>query len=298
MVRMLEMTSRSWVRAWSRWLFGASLVLVAPKARAWGDEGHRAIGDLAYRYLSADARAALDEMLTEPGYETLADAATWPDTHARRFPEYDPMKAFHYVNVDARAPSYSRARDCDSGCVVSALEQHLALLGSDDPPLSLGEARRSVYWIAHLMGDLHQPLHVAHPDARGGTATRVRFFETQELRSAHWVWDTGLLERRPPPSAPTSDRVATDQPAHRALADELAAELTTAKVRAHQRTLSPEALANESLALARRHAYLQSSDHVDAAYQKTRWPIVKLQLQRAGVRLAAVLERALKRRRG
>lgn len=291
---MREMTSR---RLWLRTLVGASLALVAPKARAWGDDGHRAIGELAYRHSTPEAQAALREALTDDGYQTLADAATWPDTYARRFREFDPMKPFHYVNVDARAPSYSRARDCESGCIVSVLAQHVALLSSDDPPLTLDQRRRSIYWVAHLMGDLHQPLHVAHPDARGGTRTLLRFFEAENLRDAHWIWDTGLIERRPLPSPSDAERVSTDQPAYRALAEELALGLTPAKVREYQRTLSPETLVNESLSLAKRHAYLQSTDRVDAEYEKTRWPVVKQQLQKAGVRLAAVLQRALVRPR-
>ncbi len=78
------------------------------------------------------------------------------------------MKPFHYVNVDARAPSYQRERDCKNGCVVTALAQFIALLESDDPPLSLAERRRAIYWTAHFMGDIHQPVHIAHPDGRGG----------------------------------------------------------------------------------------------------------------------------------
>jgi hypothetical protein len=138
---------------------------------------------------------------------------------------------------------------------------------------------------------IHQPLHIAHPDAKGGTATLLRFFEAPDKRSAHWIWDFGLLERRPPPAATAA--VTTDQPAFRALADELQAELSLGQLRAFQRTTSPEALANEGLQLARRAAFLKSQDHVDAAYEKARWPLVKLQLQKAGARLAAVLDHAL-----
>jgi len=43
------------------------------------------------------------------------------------------MKPFHYVNVDAQAPSYSRGRDCANGCIVTALAQFIALLESVDP---------------------------------------------------------------------------------------------------------------------------------------------------------------------
>jgi hypothetical protein len=278
-----------------RWwcvLFGAALALLAPKARAWGDDGHRVVGELGWRYLTPTAQAAVRDALTEPGYESLAQAATWPDTFARRFSEYDPMKPFHYVNVDAKAQRFQRERDCANGCVVTALTQFIALLESRDPGLSLSERRRAIYWIAHFMGDIHQPLHIAHPDAKGGTATLLRFFEAPDKRSAHWIWDFGLIERRPPPPSAVSV-VASDQPAFRTLADELAAPLTPGKVSAFQRTLSPEALANEGLALSRRYAYLQSTDIVDAAYESARWPIVATQLQKAGVRLAAVLNHAL-----
>jgi hypothetical protein len=43
---------------------------------------------------------------------------------------------------------------------------------------------------------------------------------------------------------------------------------------------------------ATRQAFLKSSDHVDAVYEKSHWPVAE-QLQKAGVRLAAVLEHAL-----
>ena len=273
----------------------AGLLLRAPTAQAWGDDGHRAVGELGFRYLGAEARAKVQEALTEPGYETLAEAATWPDTYARRHPEYDPMKPFHYVNVDAMAPAYSRRRDCANGCVVTALTQFIALLENDDPPLSLGERRDAIYWIAHLMGDIHQPLHVAHPDGKGGTATLLGFFEAKDKRSAHWIWDFGLIERRPTPH-PGGGAIATrDVAEFRALADQLQAELTPSARRAFERTTSPEALANEALALSRRYAFLTRTDHVGEAYERTRWPIVSQQLQRAGVRLAAVLEHALGR---
>lgn len=288
MVPRSSMTSRSLLSC----LFGTALVLVAPFAHAWGDDGHRVVGALGYRYLSSEARAAVDEALSEPGYETLADAATWPDTFARRFREYDPMKPFHYVNVDANAATYVRQRDCENGCVVSALTQFIALAGSSDPPLSLSERRRCIYWIAHLMGDIHQPLHIAHPDGKGGTQVLLGFFEAKDKRSAHWIWDFGLIERRPPASAPLANAVATDQPTYSALTDELAASLTPAKLKEYQRTLSPEALANEGLSLSKRYAYLKSTDHVDAAYEKSRWPIVAQQLQKAGARLAGVLNQA------
>lgn len=275
------------------WLFGAAWLAVATNARAWGDDGHRVVGELAWRYLSAEARLAVSESLTEPGYDSLAEASTWPDTFARRHPAYDAMKPFHYVNVAPNATAYRRERDCEAGCVVTALTQFVALLASSDPPLTVSERRRCIYWISHLMGDIHQPLHIAHPDGKGGTATLLRFFEAPDKRNAHWIWDIGLIERRPPPSRSATDAGAAGPPAYRVLADELALGLSAPRAAQFQRVTTPEALANEGLLLAQRAAFLKPSDHVDAAYEERSWPIVVQQLQKAGVRLAAVLNHAL-----
>jgi hypothetical protein len=290
---MLRSAALSRLRRWLPLLFGATVQLVATKAQAWGDDGHRVVGELAFRQLSPGAQAAVKECLTEPGYETLAEAATWPDTYARRFHEYDAMKSFHYVNVDHRAARYDQKRDCAVGCVVTALGQFVALLESQDPPLSLSERRRAIYWISHFVGDIHQPLHVAHPDGKGGTATYLRFFEVPDKRHAHWIWDFGLIERRPPPTAAIQASIATDQPLYRALADEIGLLITAEKRRSWARLTAAEALANEGLLLSRRYAYLTSTDHVDTSYEASRWPIVKEQLAKAGVRLGAILERAL-----
>lgn len=266
--------------AWS--LFGLALWLVAPKAQAWGEDGHRVVGEIAWHYLSPSARRLVSESLTEPGYASLADAATWPDTYAKRDRRYDGMRSFHYVNVPAGAAQYRQARDCPNGCVVSALEQFVALLGRTDPAPTSNERREHIYWIAHLVGDLHQPLHVAHPDGKGGNDTRLPFFDDGE-KSAHWIWDVGLIERRP--------RSVGDD--YRALAQTLIEALKPAQLRAWRATTSPEGMTNESLRVAQRYAYLRAQDRSDEPYERSRWPVVAEQLCKAGVRLAAILERAL-----
>ncbi len=266
--------------AWS--LFGLALWLVAPKAQAWGDDGHRVVGEIAWHYLSPRAQRAVSQSLTEPGYASLADAATWPDSYAKQDHRYDGMKSFHYVNVPADAAEYRQARDCPNGCVVTALEQFVTLLGRADPTPNADERREQIYWIAHLVGDLHQPLHVAHPDDKGGNITRLAFFDDGE-KSAHWIWDFGLIERRP--SAVGGD--------YRALAQALIEDLKPAQLRAWRATTSPERMTNEALRVAKRFAYLRAEDRVDAAYERSRWPVVAEQLCKAGVRLAAILERAL-----
>lgn len=65
------------------------------------------------------------------------------------------------------------------------------------------------------------------------------------------------------------------------------------RAKAWQQVTSTEAYANEGLALAKRHAFLKPDQVVDTAYVETKWPIVAQQLQKAGARLAGILNGAL-----
>ena len=46
--------------------------------------------------------------------------------------------------------------------------------------------------LVHLVGDLHQPLHVGQADDRGGNRFYVKWFN--ESTNLHRLWDTQLIE--------------------------------------------------------------------------------------------------------
>ena len=46
--------------------------------------------------------------------------------------------------------------------------------------------------LIHLMGDLHQPMHLGHADDRGGNKHNVIFFNRNS--NLHSVWDNALVE--------------------------------------------------------------------------------------------------------
>jgi S1/P1 Nuclease len=66
----------------------------------------------------------------------------------------------------------------------------LTVLRSNESPLA--EKQIALDYLVHLVGDLHQPLHVGFLDDIGGTKTKVTLEgKTQTL---HELWDTGILE--------------------------------------------------------------------------------------------------------
>jgi hypothetical protein len=238
----------------------------------------------------------VQDCLTEAEFSTLADAATWADMYARRLSSYAWANPLHYVNVAPDAPRYVESRDCPSGCVVTAIRRYRALLAEPGTDLAARKRRQeALYFLAHFVGDIHQPLHVAHPDGRGGNATLVPFFG--ETKNAHWIWDEGLLVRRPKDSSAGSAAGAPgagepEPPGWEELAFSLRLAIEPAQRVAWEKNLDPEHWANESLALAKQHAFLKPGQAVDTAYVAARWVIVRKQLQKAGVRLAAMLNAA------
>jgi hypothetical protein len=172
------------------------------------------------------------------------------------------------------------ARDCPYGdCVVAKTEQFLAVLR--DPAASRGAKAEALRYVVHFIGDLHQPLHDETNGDKGGNARQVLFDGHPD--NLHWVWDTGLLQhlgRNP-----------------RALAAELEGRITAQDLSAWE-TGSIIDWANEAHQIAGAVSYGDlgsgSPASITPDYEHQVDPVVELQLERAGVRLAWLLNGTLK----
>ncbi len=169
----------------------AMLVVWPYEAMAWGSDGHRIVGEIAFRQLDENAQREVIRVLPNHGqYRTLYEGATWADTYARSRSEYDYLKPQHYINADPSAEKVDVQERCgDKGCVVSAIRENACQLRKGGQTEDL---RVALYLLAHFVGDIHQPLHVAHPDGRGGNRTSPRFLGTRT--KLHKIWDTSLID--------------------------------------------------------------------------------------------------------
>ncbi|HUC97485.1 MAG TPA: S1/P1 nuclease, partial [Candidatus Polarisedimenticolaceae bacterium] len=67
---------------------------------------------------------------------------------------------------------------------------YMQVLKSPDAPRN--ERRIALRFVAHLVGDIHQPLHAGFAEDRGGNSIAVRFNGRKE--NLHSLWDTALVE--------------------------------------------------------------------------------------------------------
>jgi hypothetical protein len=119
--------------------------------------------------------------------ESLADASTWADEIKRRIGVSAP---WHYVNIPIDQDEYDERFCHEKVCVVSKIEEFREILEAPDRPIE--EKRVALRFVIHLVGDLHQPLHVGDNGDRGGNRLQVRFFNRGS--NLHRVWDSGIIE--------------------------------------------------------------------------------------------------------
>ena len=170
----------------------ASLLGPGPAA-AWGEKGHRIVGELAQRQLTAPARAEVARLLHGEPEPTLAGVAYWADDLRRHDALRGPRtERWHFVNLPEGC-SYDAARDCpDGNCVVAAIPAQYAILADRAQPDAA--RREALKFLVHLVADVHQPLHAGHRRDLGGNRFQVNL--DGEGTNLHQVWDVHLLRVR------------------------------------------------------------------------------------------------------
>jgi len=218
------------------------------------------------------------------GNETLADACCWADD-VRSDRGYDWIKPLHYINVPQGATAVDMSRDGAKGeQVVGAIERFRKVLA--DPSQPKEKRLEALRLVLHLVGDVHQPLHVSYSVDLGGNRLSVVSFGAKS--NMHRVWDTDLIRRK---LKDTKGGWAT-------LSADLRQAITDRQRETWRAAAEPRAWADESLAITRR-IYREPPDAkegVNDAYWRAWMPVVNERLQMAGVRLAMVLNSALDRK--
>lgn len=161
------------------------LLLLSPlTSHAWGPIGHRVVGAVANNHLTPKAKKGVAKLL---GNLTLADSTTWAD-EIRSNPAYNSYRPWHYVSVPD-GEKYQKTKGAEN--VIEAIKTMTQRLKSKKA--STSEKTEALKFLAHFIGDLHQPLHVGRKTDRGGNDIKVTWFD-KDL-NLHQVWDSGIIDQ-------------------------------------------------------------------------------------------------------
>ena len=240
---------------------------------AWGPDGHRVGGEIAWELLSPEVQAEVARLLRVKGESDLANAGTWAD-RIRSDSRYDWAAPLHYINLPVDWASYRKSRDCPrQGCVLEAINTYQQRLA--DRSLTDEDRAEALLFLVHFIEDIHQPMHTGLREDRGGNDVEVKFYGF--TTNLHALWDVYL----PAGFIPDWQAFARAQPN---------------RITAHQRSewlsTGPEKWVEESHRLAHESAYPRQKALGEEYYLKNR-EVVALRLQQAGVRLAGAITAAL-----
>lgn len=229
----------------------------------WGATGHRATGLIAEQYLTPKAKKKLKQLL---GGQSIAMMTTWMDD-IRSDSTYDQMTDWHWVTVET-GQTYDQSVKNPKGDVIMTLERIIADLKSKR--LTGSKETEAIKILLHLVGDIHQPLHVGCCDDRGGNRVKVKWFGRDT--DIHTIWDSEMINDT------------------RLSYTELAQSLRTpdkALVQKWQRA-SVRDWSVESMEL-RKQVYAIGDGNLGYKYSYKNLPTVRERILQAGIRLAGIL---------
>ena len=284
-------------------LLACSLLSSMP-AYGWWETGHRTVARLAALHLTPAARTRIAGILNVPDTpEAVADALAVASTWADETKAETKTGAWHYIDLALQDDKSDIPARCqDDNCVTARL--HIFAVQLSSPAAGSGTSQLdALRYLVHFVGDIHQPLHAISDADLGGNCEHIDP-PIDTANNLHAVWDGAIVNAVNP-----SDR-------------ELAADLER-----NLQSFSPQlrtdlALGNqddwawESHKLAIGDVYqklaiptepvifphgcheapLAVSNltlHLTTSYIDDMKPVVRQQLTKAGLRLAAMLNRAL-----
>ncbi|PIF00476.1 MAG: S1/P1 Nuclease [Maribacter sp.] len=231
----------------------------------WSKTGHRVIGEIAQRELSRKAKRAIDKLLDGKSLSSVSNFADEIKFDSR----YREFSAWHYVNIPPEK-DYKDIEPSKYGDLVTGIRKCVEIVGDEKNP----KEDRVFYlkMLVHLIGDLHQPMHVGREEDKGGNDIQVQWFGRGS--NLHRVWDSNMIDD------------------YRLSFSELANSLPDLNKKAIKKIQEGEVLdwVRESQKIADKlYRSVEVGENLSYRYSYVWWGTVESQLNKGGLRLAKVL---------
>lgn len=273
-------------------------------AFSWWETGHQVIARIAVDHLTPAARIRLARILDVPDTpeaiaNALARASTWADETRTQ----TGTGAWHYIDLAVQDSKSDIPKRCpQDNCAPARIRlfaAQLASRGTNDEWSELDALR----YLVHFVGDIHQPLHAISDADLGGNCEKLDP-PIGKAKNLHALWDGEIVNEVNP-----SDQVLAADLEHEIQA------LTTQQQH-DMASGNPNDWSWQSHEIALKDIYYklhipiegpmfptncseapgeitEFHPQIDGLYIDTMEPIVRLQLERGGLRLAKVLNESL-----
>jgi hypothetical protein len=268
-------------------------LLSANAAFAWGPTGHRVVGAVAEKHLDISVHSKIFKILDG---QSLSRVANWPDEIKSEPAKYSYTFNWHYT--DWADDVHDHDETTSSGKLLGSIKEQVAVLKN---PEATQEAKVfALKFIVHLVGDLHQPLHVGNGLDQGGNLCKVTF--QGQAMNLHALWDEGMINFTKLSFSELADYVSQGHTREEILAWKsgtvvdwaLESKELRGKIYPENVLPTPEPMSIKQY--CRKDIVLSAEETPKLSYEYSYKfvPVAEQRLYQAGVRLAMVLNEALK----
>ncbi|CAA7402060.1 unnamed protein product [Spirodela intermedia] len=256
----------------------------------WGKLGHFMVCKITEKYLSENATRAVVDLLPPVAGGELAAVCSWADEVRFRYRWSSPL---HYANTPGVC-DFTVKRDCHNAkrtqnmCVVGAINNYTAQLRTYGKSSSGYNLTESLMFLAHFMGDIHQPLHVGFLDDEGGNTILVRWYRRKT--NLHHVWDVSMIETAMKDFYNKDENIMIES-IERNITGNWADDIVDWETCNRKTVTCAPQYASESIDLSCKYAYkdVEQNTTLTDDYFFSRYPIMEKRIAQAGLRLATLL---------
>ncbi|WP_026810185.1 S1/P1 nuclease [Arenibacter latericius] len=231
----------------------------------WSKTGHRTIGEVAQQHLSGKTKRAITKLLDG---QSLALVSNHAD-EIKSDRSYSKFGPWHYVNYPLDK-KYTEVEPSDAGDIVMGIEKSIAIIKDENSTRE--DKAFYLKMLVHLIGDLHQPMHVGRLEDKGGNDIQLRWFGRGT--NLHRVWDSNMIE--------------DFGMSYSELADNLP-KLSKSEIKVIQQGDVYDWVEESHELAAIIYDSVETGEQLRYGYNYKYWSIVEQQLQKGGLRLAKVL---------
>lgn len=159
------------------------------KTFAWGLLGHRVVAEVADHHLSAKARKEIAKII---GPGSIAMEANWLD-FIKSDKAYNYLYNWHFINMPSGWNFEQAVNFMHTDTNVNAYNR-IKFAATELKKKDLPQEKKILYLriLLHVVGDIHQPMHVGHLEDKGGNDVKLTWFN--KPTNLHAVWDEALIE--------------------------------------------------------------------------------------------------------
>ncbi|WKK82486.2 S1/P1 nuclease [Marivirga arenosa] len=234
------------------------------QALAWGQTGHRVVGEVASFYLKKKASKRVNDILNR---QSMAVASVWMD-NIKSEDKYDFMKPWHYVTIP-NGLTYEETEKNPDGDAIMKIKEIVKNLKAGN--LSAQEEQNQLKMLIHLVGDIHQPLHVGTGEDIGGNAVKLKWFGKNS--NLHRVWDSEMIDSKAFSYTELAEAV----------------NITTKEEVEALQSATIDDWYKEAMGMRDQVYALPEDMYLGYEYMYKNWDGVQEQLMKAGIRLAGLL---------